>query len=320
MKVVVTGCAGFIGSHLTERLLADGHTVAGLDALTPYYDPRIKRDNLRAALAHPRFRFYRADLKAADLAPVLRGAATVYHLAGQPGVDSFGQRFAMFIDNNLTATHRLLEAAARARVRRLIFASSSSVYGIPRVRQRFDDAATPTRPVSPYGITKLAAEQLCLQYSHQGMVPAMAFRFFTVYGPRQRPDMAFAKLITAILRGRPFPVYGTGRQLRDFTYVGDVALFLARLIAPRDRFLPGTVLNLGGGHTISLNEAIRLVERAAGRKARIVRAPAGRGDMPYTRAGTARLRRLFGAIPRVRLEEGLAREVAWVRAHLRLLP
>ena len=216
---VVTGVAGFLGSHLTERLLAAGHEVVGVDAFTPFYDPRRKRRNLEAALAHPRFRLLELDLGADDPAR-LPDAELVFHFAAQAGVrPSWGDGFAEYARHNVLATQRLLERYEARPPRRFVYASSSSVYGdAERLPTRESDLP---RPYSPYGVTKLAGEHLCLLYQRNRGLPATALRFFTVYGPRQRPDMAFHRLLEAALDGRPFEVYGDGRQSRDFTYVAD---------------------------------------------------------------------------------------------------
>ncbi len=314
MRIVVTGAAGFIGSHLSERLLAEGHDVVGIDALTPYYDSRIKNSNVDAILSRsgqPRFTLHKVDLCEADLTPLVRGAEIVYHLAGQPGVDSFGPRFSDYVRHNLTATHRLLEAAGGVKL--VVLASSSSVYGSAPSPFREDG---PVQPTTPYGITKLAAEQLCLQYSANGMVPAMAFRFFTVYGPRQRPDMAFTKLCRAVLRDEPFPVRGTGEQVRDFTYVGDI---VDALVAAAGKGKPGMLLNLGGGTSVSLNRAIAIVEQLAGRTVKIDRQPAKPGEMDRNPADPTRLRETLGFAPKTPIEEGLRRQFEWVNEHLALL-
>lgn len=311
MRIVVTGAAGFIGSHLAERLLGDGHEVIGIDALTAYYDPRIKRENIAGALRHPKFAFHEADLRTVDVAPLLGRAEVVFHLAGQPGVDSFGPRFADYVGHNLTATHRLLEAAQGVKL--VVLASSSPVYGAAPAPFREDGPASPT---TPYGITKLAAEQLCLQYSANGMIPAMAFRFFTVYGPRQRPDMAFTKLCRAVLRDEPFPIRGTGDQVRDFTYVGDI---VDGLVAAPTKGRAGLLLNLGGGTSVSVNRAIAIVEQLAGRKAKIARQPVKPGEMDRNPADPARLQAEFGFAPRTPIEDGLRRQFEWVKEHLDLL-
>jgi UDP-glucose 4-epimerase len=312
MKVLITGVAGFIGSTLAERMLSAGHEVVGVDAFTPYYARPLKEANLAGLLQDPRFRFREEDLRTADLAPCTDGVEAVVHLAGQPGVrDSFGPGFALYAEHNILATHRLLEASRKVRL--FVFASSSSVYGSVPSPMREDG---PVRPMSPYGVTKLAAEQLCLQYAAQGLVPAMAFRFFTVYGPRQRPDMAFPRLIRNVLEREEFTIFGTGDQQRDFTYVGDI---VDAIVAALAKGRGGLLLNLGGGHKVTLNHAISVIERIAGMKAKIVRKPVAAGDMTVTEADAARLKAELGFAPKTSLEDGLANEVEWVRANLKLL-
>ncbi|MEK7477307.1 MAG: NAD-dependent epimerase/dehydratase family protein [Candidatus Coatesbacteria bacterium] len=312
MKVLVTGVAGFIGSTLAERLLDAGHEVVGIDCFTPYYSRALKEANMSGFIESPRFQFHEADLRSAEIAPLLNGIEVVVHLAGQPGVrGSFGPDFALYAEHNILATHRLLEASRMVRL--FVFASSASVYGSVPVPMREDG---PVRPVSPYGVTKLAAEQLCLQYAAQGLVPAMAFRFFSVYGPRQRPDMAFPRLIRTVLDRDEFTILGTGDQQRDFTYVGDV---VDALVAALAKGKGGLLLNLGGGHKVSLNHTIAIVERLAGLKAKIARLPAAAGDMEVTEADATRLRAELGFAPKTSIEDGLANEVEWVRANLKLL-
>ncbi|MEI6727358.1 MAG: NAD-dependent epimerase/dehydratase family protein, partial [Actinomycetes bacterium] len=248
---VVTGCAGFIGSHLTDRLLADGHTVVGIDSFEDYYPRTLKDANLEEALANPAFTMREADILDADLPAILDGAACVYHLAAQAGVRaSWGSSFEVYTRNNVLATQRLLEACVAACVPKLVYASSSSVYGDQDELPLREDMVP--HPRSPYGVTKLAGEHLCLLYCANYGLDTVALRFFTVYGPRQRPDMAFHKFIKAMLEGREIVMYGDGTQTRDFTFVGDIVegLILAQE-AP-----PGAVMNVGGGNRVSLAEAI----------------------------------------------------------------
>lgn len=311
MTILVTGAAGFIGSNLCERLLADGHEVIGVDAFTPYYSPRLKHANIEAARKHPKFTLLQADLRSTPLEPLLRGVELIYHLAGQPGVRDSFERFPEYVEHNILATHRLLEAAGTDRF--VVFASSSTVYGSAPRPFREDG---PALPFAPYGVTKLAAERLCLGYTSQRRAAAMVFRFFTVYGPRQRPDMAFTRLCAAILKGDRFPLMGTGEQTREFTEVSDVAEAL--VLAGQAR-KSGLLLNIGGGHTISMNAAIAAAEALAGTKARIDRQPVAAGDMPATEADTSRIRKELGWKPRVGFAEGLRRQFEWVKAHLDLL-
>lgn len=316
MRVVVTGCAGFIGSHLTEAALAAGDTVVGIDALTDYYDVAVKRQNLAAgagAAANGRFTFVEADLQTADLEPLLDGADVVYHQAGQPGVRlSWSAGFESYVGRNVIATQRLLEAAVRTRPARFVYASSSSVYG--------NAAAYPTdeqvlpQPHSPYGVTKLAAEHLCGLYAANWDVPTTALRYFTVYGPRQRPDMGFHKFLSAALTGAALPLYGDGEQVRDFTYVGDVVA--ANLAAGLSDVPPGTVVNVAGGGAVTVNELLQLLAEIAGRELRIERLPEQAGDVRATGGTIDLARRLLGWQPQTDLRAGLTAEHDWLRQRL----
>jgi nucleoside-diphosphate-sugar epimerase len=300
MRSVVTGAAGFVGSHLTEHLLAQGDEVVGIDSFTDFYDPSVKERNLAAVLGDERFTLHREDLLSADLAALFEGADVVYHLAGQPGVrPSWGAEFATYVSRNVLATQTVLEAARAVDLPKLVYASSSSVYG--------DAESYPTsetvrpQPVSPYGVTKLAAEHLCELYRINFGLPTVSLRFFTVYGPRQRPDMAFSRLISAGVRGELFELYGTGEQTRDFTYVGDIVRAL-RSSAVSD--FTG-VANIGGGSRTSMNEVLEIVAAVAGEP--IVRRLAKQqGDVRDTAADTRRAREGFGYVPQVGLREGLA--------------
>ena len=308
--VVVTGAAGFIGSHLAEALLDQGHQVVGLDAFTGHYPPADKWSNLSGLLGRPGFQLHRLDLATADVGSLLAGAAAVFHQAAQPGVRaSFGQGFADYLRNNVLATQRLLESCVRAQVPRLVVASSSSVYGeapcVPTTE------ASRARPTSPYGVTKLAAEHLCQAYARPGLssMAVAILRYFTVYGPRQRPDMAFRRFIEAALAGRPIVVYGDGRQTRDFTYVEDVVRAnLLSLTAP----VEAEAINVGGGGRVSLNQALDLVGAAVGRPLRIDRRPPRTGDARHTGADGTRAEALLGYRPETDLATGLAAQVAWV--------
>ena len=311
MRCLVTGAAGFIGSTLTDRLLAEGHEVTGVDCFTPYYPRELKDANLEAARRNGKFRLVEADLRMCALDDVLEGAEVVYHLAGQAGVRaSLGSMFPEYVEHNVLVTHRLLEAALRHRgISAFVYSSSASVYGSVPLPMREDG---PTRPVSPYGVTKLAAEHLCTQYAKLGL-PSMSLRFFNAFGPRQRPDMAFTRLAVALLAGREFPVYGTGEQERDFTAVEDIAdIVLAAGKGPK----PGMVINTGGGHRVSLNMSISIMENITGIRAKIRREPRVSGDMERTESDTTLLRKEYGFTPKIGLEEGLKKQVEWVKASL----
>ena len=308
MKVVVTGTAGFIGSHLAERLLADGHEVTGVDCFTDYYPRPVKEGNLARLRDHGAFRLVEARLQDADLAPIVDGASHVYHLAAQAGVRaSWGRDFSHYTEHNVLATQRLLEAAIGHGSPRVVYASSSSVYGdAPSLPLREDG---PCAPVSPYGVTKLAAEHLARLYHRNHGLPTVSLRFFTAYGPRQRPDMAFHRFLKAARDGGPITVYGDGLQTRDFTYVDDiVAAVRAAGLSGR----PGTVYNVGGGERIALNDVLRLVGEITGRPLQIQREESQKGDMRDTFADTAAATRDLGFRSTVGLAEGLAREWQWL--------
>lgn len=309
MKIVVTGAAGFIGSHLTDSLLADGHEVVGVDAFVDYYPRVVKEGNLAQARAHRAFRFVEGALQDNDLAPILEGAGVVYHLAAQAGVrSSWGRDFSIYTDNNVLGTQRLLEAAVAAEVPRVVYASSSSVYGDAAELPLRESA--PCRPVSPYGVTKLAAEHLALLYHKSFGLPTVSLRYFTVYGPRQRPDMAFHRFLGAAREGAAVHVFGDGEQTRDFTYVADI---VTATRAAADSGRPGGVYNVGGGERVALNEVLRRIEDVTGRRLTVVREPAQKGDMRDTFADTAAAARDLGFRSTVDLREGLAREWDWIR-------
>jgi nucleoside-diphosphate-sugar epimerase len=308
--VVVTGTAGFIGSHLAEALLDRGHDVIGIDAFTGSYPPADKWSNLSGLLARPGFELHRLDLATAEVDPLLAGATAVLHLAARPGVrTSFGPGFSGYLHDNVLATQRLLESCVRAEVPRLILASSSSVYGDAPTYPITEESRT--RPVSPYGVTKLAAEHLCQAYTQlaRSSMAVAILRYFTVYGPRQRPDMGFRRFIETALAGRPVPVYGDGGQTRDFTYVDDVVrATLLAMTAP----VEAEAINIGGGQRVSLNEAIDLIGAATGRRLRVERRPPRPGDARHTGADGTRAELLLGYRPETDLAAGLAAQVAWV--------
>ena len=311
MRAVVTGCAGFIGSTLTDALLAQGHEVTGVDCLTDYYDPATKRANLAAASSHPDLTLIEADLRTADLARVLEGAEVVFHQAGQPGVRlSWAGGFADYDSHNVLATQRLLEAVRRAPTARVVFASSSSVYGqAARYPTTEDDLPGPH---SPYGVTKLAAEHLCNLYAANWGLHTVSLRYFTVYGPRQRPDMAFHRLIEAALAGTAFPLYGDGSALRDFTYVDDVVA--ANLAAATAEVPPGTVVNIAGGGEISMAALLDLAGEVLGVPVDVEGQPSQAGDVARTGGRIDRAKDLLGWAPAVPINEGFARQAAWHRA------
>lgn len=309
MKAVVTGAAGFIGSHLCERLLAEGHEVTGIDAFLDHYPRPIKEGNLAAARNHAGFHLVAGSLLDLQLAPFLEGAGQVYHLAAQAGVRaSWGRDFATYTDNNVLATQRLLEAALLAGVPRLVYASSSSVYGDAAALPLMEDAAC--RPVSPYGVTKLAAEHLVHLYGTNHGLPVVSLRYFTVYGPRQRPDMAFHRFLKAARDAAPIQLYGDGRQTRDFTFIDDI-VNATRAAAETGR--PGCVYNVGGGERVTIRDVLERIGRLSGRALHIVREPVQKGDMRDTHASTDAARRDLGFRSSVPLDEGLLREWEWIR-------
>jgi UDP-glucose 4-epimerase len=308
MKALVTGVAGFIGSHLAASLLDKGATVVGLDCFTDYYPRSIKEKNLEENTLRERFRFVENSIADADLPTLLEDVTHVFHLAAQAGVrKSWGRDFRTYTVNNVDATQTLLEACAGRSIERFVYASSSSVYG--------DAAAIPMRedalpqPLSPYGVTKLAAEHLCMLYHANHDVPACAMRYFTVYGPRQRPDMAFHRFIKAALREESISLYGDGGQTRDFTFVADA---VAATVAAGERGVPGRAYNIGGGSRVSMNDVLRILERIAGQPLRVNRESAQKGDMRDTYADTTRARQDLGFAPTVALEEGIQAEYRWL--------
>jgi len=304
----VTGAAGFIGSTLVETLLGQRHEVVGVDCFTPYYEVEVKRANLERALTHRSFTFHDVDLREADLLPVLDGAEVVFHQAAQPGVRlSWSDGFAEYDSCNILATQRLLEAATQVSIDRLVYASSSSVYG--------NATSYPTserdlpRPHSPYGVTKLAAEHLCCLYAANWGLPTVSLRYFTVYGPRQRPDMAFHRVLTAAIAGRPFPLYGNGTQRRDFTFVADAVE--ANLLAATAAVEPGTVLNVAGGSTVAMNDVLRLVSELTGAAVLLERCPPQAGDVFETGGSIERAREVLDWAPQTPLEIGLRAQLEW---------
>jgi nucleoside-diphosphate-sugar epimerase len=309
-SALVTGCAGFIGSTVAEALLRSGTRVVGIDAVTPSYLPAQKRANLDSLREHDAFELVEADLLDVDLTGALDGVDVVFHVAGLPGVrTSWGEHFAEYDRSNVLATQRLLEAARVVPVSRIVYSSSSSVYG---QAERFPVVETDRpAPLSPYGVTKLAAEHLCNLYAANFGVPTVSLRYFTVYGPRQRPDLSIHRIIEAALHGGRFRVFGTGEQRRDFTFVDDAVR--ANLLAATADVEPGTVCNVGGGSDSSLNEIIALVERVTGRPVERIEDPPAAGDLFRTGADTSRARELLGWQPRTSMTEGIEAQVEWHR-------
>jgi len=309
MNVLVTGAAGFIGSRLSRRLLDDGCRVTAIDSLTNFYSKRIKRRNLAPLLGRPNFRWIEADLNEAPLKTIVRGQEAVFHLAAQAGVrDSWGRSFDVYIRDNIRATQRLLETVKDVAVRRFVYASSSAVYGLtPDMPMR---ETSPLHPLSPYGVSKLAAEDLGFLYFQNYGVPVVSLRFFTVYGPGQRPDMAFHKFLKAIAAGGEITVYGDGSQTRDFTYIDDI---VAANAAALDHGRPGQVYNVGGGHRERLDAIFTLLETICRRPLRLRFADAQKGDAPHTAADITKARAELGYRPRTGLEDGLRAEWAYIQ-------
>jgi len=309
MRLLVTGCAGFIGSHVVERLLADGHSVVGVDCLTDHYSPSTKLSNVATAQSDPAYRLLRLDLLTADLAPLLADVDVVVHLAGQPGVRlSWQSGFSVYVERNLLTSQRLLEAAlSGGRPPRFVMASSSSVYGQALAYPVAE--GDPTTPFSPYGVTKLAMESLSAAYAANWGLSIVALRYFTVYGPRQRPDMAMNIFVEAALAGDPLVVYGDGTQVRDFTYVADV---VDATVRAAERSRPGMqVMNVAGGSAATVNDVLQLVSVATGRPLRLEHRPAQAGDVQRTGGSTELARDLLGWQPRTPLDEGVQRQVDW---------
>jgi nucleoside-diphosphate-sugar epimerase len=314
VKALVTGCAGFIGSQLTESLLADGHEVVGVDALLNTYATEVKLDNLQRSRESHSFSFFEADLAEAQLDPLVEECDTIFHLAAEPGVrTSWGERFESYTKNNVLATQRLLEAVKKWPDKRVVFASSSSIYGDAEVLPTPEDVQP--RPFSPYGVTKLAAEHLCSLYQGNYGLDTVALRYFSAYGPRQRPDMAFHRFCRAAVRGEPLTIFGDGEQTRDFTFVADVvAATKAAAVAPVAR---GQVYNVGGGSRVSVNEAIDLVTSFAGRRLEVSYVSLEKGDVRNTGADTSRARRELGFNPTTSVKAGLQAEFEWMLNQVR---
>jgi UDP-glucose 4-epimerase len=309
MKCLVTGAAGFIGSHLCRRLLAEGNDVVGVDCFTDFYPRWIKERNVQPLLAEKKFSFIPEDLLTLDVGHLLHGVEAVFHLAAQAGVrSSWGESFSVYVQNNIQITQRLLETVKAGSLHRFIYASSSSVYGLTPTLPMTETSLL--YPLSPYGVTKLAAEQLCFLYFKNYGIPAVSLRFFTVYGPGQRPDMAFHKFFKYIAEGKPITVFGDGRQTRDFTFIGDIvdACCAAAKVARA-----GEVYNIGGGHQEKLSALFPLLEDICRRKIQIARQAEQKGDVPHTSADIRKAGRELGYSPRTVLREGLEAEWDWVR-------
>ncbi|WP_159790599.1 NAD-dependent epimerase/dehydratase family protein [Sodalinema gerasimenkoae] len=309
-KVIVTGAAGFVGSTLVETLLAQGHHVIGIDGFTDYYDTRIKHRNLDSVLNEPRFQLIQDDIRNLDWTSLFKEVDVVYHQAAQAGVRaSWGDGFQTYTELNINSTQLLLEAAKEANLSRFVYASSSSVYGNAIAYPTTEN--TLPQPVSPYGVTKLAAEHLCRLYHVNYGVPTVSLRYFTVYGPRQRPDMAFHKFLKAALDDEPISVYGDGQQTRDFTFVKDIVA--ANLAASEAPGAIGEVFNIGGGSRISLRDTISMMEEIVGKPIPINYMESSKGDARHTSADVSKAQQILSYQPQVSLQEGLRHEWEWLQ-------
>lgn len=312
-NLVVTGAAGFVGSHLSEELIARGHHVTGIDAFIPYYPRPLKEANLSALLAEPRFHFVEADLRQADLRSLFDQADAVFHLAAMAGLLRSWQEFEDYMTCNVLATQRLLEAARDTHVRHLLHISTSSVYG----QFATGDETSPLAPISPYGITKLAAEHLCRAYAEIHDLPVTILRLFSVYGPRQRPDMGYNIFIRSILRDELITVDGDGNDSRSNTYVHDCVQGLILAYKKPDQSV-GEVFNIGGGEEVSVNEVLEILQEISGRTARITHGPPRPGDQRRTVADISKAHNLLGYKPSTSVRAGLAAQMAWQRAQPRI--
>jgi len=310
MHVLVTGCAGFIGSTVVDALLARGDGVRGVDSFNDYYDPAQKRSNIGSAEHHQGFELVETDLLTCDIAELLDGVEIVIHEAGQPGVRvSWADGFTTYVERNVLVTQRLLEAVREQPVERVVYASSSSVYG-NAARYPTTEADLP-RPHSPYGVTKLAAEHLCSLYAENWRVPTVSLRYFSVYGPRQRPDMGFSRFLRAALAGDALPIYGDGTQIRDFTYVCDIVD--ATIAAAEANTDPGVVCNVAGGSNISVNELIELLTDLLGHSIAVTHLPPQPGDVRQTGGSVEAALRLLDWKPSTSLRDGIAAQLQWTR-------
>ena len=312
MRCLVTGVGGFVGSHLAERLLADGHEVCGVDAFIDYYPRSIKESNVAELRSQKNFTFIEDDLLFMNLQRLLEGVDVIFHQAAQAGVRaSWGRDFQRYTDCNILATQRLLEEAMNVKtLQRFVYASSSSVYGNTNVLP-IKETVTP-QPVSPYGVTKLAAEHLCTLYHRNFGVPTVSLRYFTVYGPRQRPDMAFNRFCHAILRHQPIHIFGDGTQTRDFTYISDIVE--ANILAATRQNVAGEVMNIAGGSRVTMLEVIEVLQEISGSEVAVVFENKQHGDVDHTYADTHLAEQVLGYHPQVALHEGLAHEFGYFKS------
>lgn len=309
MKCLITGVAGFIGSSLADKLLELGNQVIGIDCLNDYYSPQIKKNNIEPLLDNKKFVFKTADILFTDLSEYLREIDIIYHLASQPGVrGSWGKNFSIYVENNIHATQILLEACIDLPIKKFIYASSSSVYGdVPILPVKED---TPLKPISPYGVTKLAGENLAFLYYKAYGIQVVSLRYFTVFGPKQRPDMAFSRFLKAALNDEPIQIFGAGNQTRDFTYIED-AVMGTMLAVEGGR--PGQIYNIGGGKRISLNEVLNIIEKVIGKRLKIERIDAQKGDVQHTFADILKAQRDFNYRPKFPLSQGIEKQYVWIK-------
>jgi UDP-glucuronate 4-epimerase len=308
MRYLITGACGFIGTNLCASLLENGHSVLGIDALTENYSRSRKEANLKSLQSFDSFDFKEVDLMSKNILPILDGIDGIFHLAGHPSVhNSWGTDFQLYAERNLVLTQHLLRAAVDAAIPKFINSSSSSIYG--RVSSTPTVEINEKRPISPYGVTKLAAENLVSLFASEFGLNTVSLRYFTVYGPRQRPDMAFHKIINAGISGDAFPLHGDGSQIRDFTYVDDVVN--ANILAATTSVPPGTNMNIGGGSPISLGAAIRIIEETMGVRINIEESPLGPGNPLVTSANCELASQLISWTPKVNIYEGLRKQIEW---------
>ena len=312
MKTIVTGVAGFIGSHLAEELIKCGHEVIGIDCFTDYYSRAIKEVNISNLLKSQSFNLLERNILDLDLVKLIKGVDAIFHEAAQPGVrKSWGVNFNSYIKNNIESTQALLEASKNSSLRYFVYASSSSIYGNSETYPTRED--TIPKPISPYGVTKLACEHLCDAYLDGFGLPVIILRYFTVYGPRQRPDMAFNKFIRSALMNVDIPVYGNGLQTRDFTFVSDVVE--ANMLILKNEIQEG-IFNIGGGTRISINNVIQILKDLTGKDVNVKYMSSEKGDVKHTCADITRANRILGYRPKISVKEGLSREIEWLKAHM----
>jgi len=313
--VAVTGVAGFIGSHIAEKLLQNNFKVIGIDSFTPYYPKKIKKNNLKQCLKNKNFSFINKDLIETNLLPLFQKSQHLFHLAAQPGVrSSWGTQFETYVKENILVTQQILEYARIAKsFKTIVMASSSSVYG--EQEGKMNEENTFTKPISPYGVTKLAAENICRIYAENYNLPITSLRYFTVYGPRQRPEMAFMQFIKAALTDREIAVYGDGSQTRDFTYIDDI---VDASISCIESNLSQEILNIGGGFVVSINDILKLLMDISQTELKISYTPKQKGDVIHTEADISKAVRLIDYKPKTKIKDGLIQEFTYVKNTLNL--